>query len=369
MTVQQLRPEFNLDDPSTCVLDLVNQKPKDVLALSEAITAKTRTGLDLGPVPVTTGWNEITPAIALNLLLRNEQNRKIDPATVFFYGRQMADGQWKKTGQPMLIDSNGHLADAQHRNLAVLISGATISSYVVTGIDPIPGLFAYIDSARSRTAATALQTAGKNGVSPVIVKVIKIAEEVRLGVYNSTGAAKLQRMSPAEVLQISDRYSGAQKAARSAASDWEAAVEYLSGRKDIIAYLGMKITELHGEDKADDFFEDLIDNVERQPDDPIAALRKEIDRDARADKPMKKHYMLGNLIKAFNAWHRGEPLGRRWAMQVNEDFPALDGSDDQPQADAAEETEKLGRVARPAPSPVETKKCQRIATSSGCTHC
>ena len=337
MTVQQLRPDFNLDDPTTCVLDLVNQKPKDVLALIDAIADKARANHDLGPLPVTTGWNEITPAIALNLLLRNAKNRKIDPATVFFYGRQMANGQWKKTGQPMLIDSNGHLADSQHRNLGVLISGATISSYVVCDIEPIDGLFAYIDSARARTAATALQTAGKNGVSPTIVKVIKIAEEVRLGVYNSTGAAKLQRMSPAEMLRISDNYPGAQKAARSAASDWEEAVEYISGRKDVVAYLGMKITELHGEDKADDFFEELTDNSERQPEDPIAALRKEIDRDARADKPMKKHYMLGNLIKAFNAWHRGEPLARRWAMQVNEDFPVLDGSDEQSQvADAAE---------------------------------
>jgi hypothetical protein len=338
MTVQQLRPEFNLDDPTTCVLDLVNQKPKDVLALVEAITAKARSNPDLGVLPVSTGWNEITPAKALNLLLRNEQNRKIDPATVFFYGRQMANGQWRKTGQPMLIDSNGHLADSQHRNLAVLISGATISSYVVTGIEAIPGLFAYIDSARARTAATALQTAGKNGVSPIIVKVIKIAEEVRLGVYNSTGSGKLQRMSPAEFLQLSENYPGAQKAARSAASDWEEAVEYLSGRKDVVAYLGMKITQLHGEDKADDFFDELVDNIERPADDPIAALRKEIDRDARADKPMKKHYMLGNMIKAFNAWHRGEPLGRRWAMMVNEDFPVLEGSEaeEQPQADAAE---------------------------------
>jgi hypothetical protein len=253
---------------------------------------------------------------------------------VIFYARQMAKGQWKKTGQPMLIDSNGYTVDSQHRNYALLISGATITSFVVTDIEPIEGLFAYIDSSRSRTAATALQTAGLNGVSPIIVKIIKIGEEVRLGVYNATGASKLQRMSPADVLQTSTRYAGALKAARSAASDWEEAVEYLSGRKEIVAYLGMKITELHGEDKADDFFEDLVDNSERSPDDPITAIRKEIDRDSRADKPMKKHHMLGNLIKAFNAWHRQEALPRRWQMAVNEDFPSIDGPDQQ--AEAAE---------------------------------
>jgi hypothetical protein len=70
MTVQQLRPSFDLGDLSTCVLDLEKPSPKDVLAIVAMVSEKARTTSDLGPLPVTTGWNEITPATALDLLLR-----------------------------------------------------------------------------------------------------------------------------------------------------------------------------------------------------------------------------------------------------------------------------------------------------------
>lgn len=329
------RPAFDLNNPETLQLDLANPRAKDVLALVETFE---RSGQqDLGPLPVVTGWNDITPEIAIKLLKRNipGANRKIDPATVFYYANQMARGDWKATGQPMLVDSNGHLVDSQHRNYAVVISGVTIKSFVVTDIEPIHGLFAYIDSSRVRTAATALQTAGLNGVSPVIAKVIKIGEEVRHGVYNPAGATRLPRMSPADVLHLSTAYPNAQKAARSAASDWSEAVSYLGDRKDIVAYLGMRIIDLCGEEKADDFFEEITDTSERAPEDPFAGLRKLVDKDRREEKPMKKQHMLAALIKVFNAWHTGEPLGRRWMLQVNEQFPVLAGSDAPAQSEAA----------------------------------
>lgn len=327
MTVVNLTPVFNLADVTTLTLDLANPRPKDVLALVEAIETDIKAKPELGPLPVTTGWNEITPTTAVDLLRRNRPgaNRKVDPATVFYYASQMANGDWKATGQPILLDSNGHLNDAQHRLLAVLISGATIKSYVVADIEPMPNLFAYIDNARPRTIATALQTSGLNGVAPTIAKVIRIAEEVNAGIYNPAGATKLARMSPAEVLRIVDKYPNAQKASRSAASDWSDTVDYLGGRKDIVAYLGMRIIDLHGENVADDFFEDIMeDNQTRPSDHPIAALRKLVDKDNRDEKPMKRQFMLAALIKAFNAWRRSDVLGRRWMLQVNEDFPKLD---------------------------------------------
>jgi len=307
------------------------------MALVEAFDTAIAAKPDLGKLPVKTGWNDISPTVAVNLLLRNRPgaNRKVDPATVFYYAQQMAKDQWKATGQPGLFDKNGVLQDMQHRLYAGVISGVTFKSFIVTDVEPIPNLFAYIDNARPRTAATALQTAGLNGVSAAIVKVIKIAEEIKAGVYNPAGAEKLPRLSPVEVLQLSENYPNARKAARSAASDWDEAVQYVGGRRDIVGYLGMRIIDLHGEDTAQDFFEEIVTVGERPADDPIAALRKEVEKDARAEKPMKRHYMLAALIKVFNAWHKHEPLGRRWMLQVNEDFPTLDAPVE-PQTEAAE---------------------------------
>ena len=103
----------------------------------------------------------------------------------------------------------------------------TIKTYVVTEIEPIPHLFAYIDNSKTRTAAAALQTSGLNGVSPTIVKVIKIGEEVRLGVYDPTGIDRLPRVTPAETLKIADRYPNALLASRAAYTDWAGVVKFL----------------------------------------------------------------------------------------------------------------------------------------------
>src|SRR4029077_1443520 len=241
-------PAFVLENPETCVLDLANPKPKLIVALVEAIEAAIKANPVLGPLKVTTGWNEITPTIAIDLLRRNRPgiNRKVDPATVFYYAAQMKCGEWKATGQPFLIDRNGFMLDAQHRALAVIISGATIRSYVVTEIDPIPNMFAYIDNSRPRTAATALATAGFNGTSSTIAKVLILAESVRLGVFNRGGAAKYPRQTPAQMLALVAKYPHAKEACRSAASDWKHVVDYLGAtKKDIVAYLGMQITELY----------------------------------------------------------------------------------------------------------------------------
>jgi len=321
-------------DTSTFALDLANPKPKEVLAIQEFLNTDLRSNPDLGKLPVKTGWNDITPETALNLLRRNRPgaNRPLNPQTVFYYAHQMARGDWKKTGQPILVANDGSLLDAQHRLFAVLVSGATIKSYVVAEVENQPGLFAYIDNAATRTPAAALQTAGFNGVASVIVKVIKFAEEVRQGVYNTSGLDQLQRLSPAEILSLANNYPNAQRASRSAASDWADATEYLSGRREIVAYVGMRIIDVHGEDVADDFFHEITNTSEGAPE-QILALRTVVDKDVRSDKPMKRHYTAAMLIKVFNAWKRQESLGRRWMLMVNEDFPVLD---DEPAQAAAE---------------------------------
>jgi hypothetical protein len=328
---------FDLTKPNTLKLDLSNQKPKDVLAIHEAFVADMKAKPELGPLPVRTGWHDVTPEIAINLLRRNRPgaNRWLDPATVFYYADQMARNDWKATGQGILVDKNGRLIDAQHRLYAVVISGATIKSFVVTDIEPEEDLFAYIDNAKARSPAAALQTAGFNGVASVIAKVLRFAEEVRYGVYNPSGATKLARMSPAQILKLPEGYPNAQRAARSVASDWSEAAKYLGGRKDMVAYVGMRIMDEHDEYIADDFFEAVMEEDDtRESDHPIAALRKEIDKDAKAKKQMRRHHLAAILILAFNAWYLKQTMPKRWVLAVTEDFPAL--VKPVPQAEAAE---------------------------------
>ena len=323
-----IRPVYDMADPSTMILDLANMKPKDVLSIHEAIQADMRANPTFGPLPVSTGWHDITPAIALALLKRNlpGANRWLNPMPVGYYAKQMARGEWKATGQPILISVNGELKDAQHRLYAGLISGVTFKSYVITDIEDIPNLFVYIDNVvQVRGAAAALQTAGYNGVSATIAKVLRLAEEVRLGVFNrADGETKLDRLAPAQVLDLMGTYQNAQVAAQSASSDWTDAVKYLGNRKDVVAYVGMRIMDEHDEMVAEEFLDDVMDDSERAADHPITALRKLMDHNNRQKKQMPRQALAANLILAFNAWHQNGTLVRRWWWNRDTDaFPAM----------------------------------------------
>ncbi|HEV8503671.1 MAG TPA: hypothetical protein VGR63_19020 [Casimicrobiaceae bacterium] len=331
-------PAYNLDDPSTLTIDLNNPKPKEILAISKTFEEAMRANPDPGPLPVNTGWHDITPAIAVNLLRRNYRgaNRSLDAATVVYYAIQMKEGEWRATGQPIILNVEGGLLDAQHRLYAGLVSGETFKSFVVTDVEARSDMFAFIDNSKARTGADALRTAGFNGVSPTIAKVLRFAEEIRVGLYSPTGATRLARITPAHLIRLVQTYPNVLAASRSAASDWADAVDYLDGRKEVVAYVGMRITDEHDDALADEFIEDILDGeTARATDHPIAAFRKKMDDNNRAAKKMKRSVMTAYMIQAFNAWHLQQTLGRRWWWNPqNEAFPAIVGAG--PAAQAAE---------------------------------
>jgi len=240
----------------------------------------------------------------------------------------MLDDDWQATGQGLLFDTRGHLIDGQHRLYACLLSGVSFKTFVVIDVPEKAGLFAYVDNSRPRNAAAALQTAGYNGVSPLIAAIIKIDQSIREGLYTINAAGHLHKISPAQMLKLIEHYPNVQAAARSAASDWTDAVRFLApgGKgKDVVGFIGMRIMDLYGEEVAEEFFEDLINNPHpEQPEYAITALQKVIEKDRQKPDPMKKHQLIGTLIKAFNAWKAGEPLRRRWMLQINENYPNFD---------------------------------------------
>jgi hypothetical protein len=82
--------------------------------------------------------------------------------------------------------------------------------------------------------------------------------------------------------------------------------------------------DIHGQEIADDFFGDLTDFDGNYPaEGAIVKLRNLIAIDQKKEKPMKRHQVLGNVIKAFNAWMAGVDLPKRWVMAVNDDFPVF----------------------------------------------
>jgi len=98
----------------------------------------------------------LTPELAQELLTQNKSNRPVRPRRVDELVKIIEQGKWKHTHQGIAIDSNGILQDGQHRLLAVVKSGITITIELST--DCYPDSFDSIDtgSVRSRTDALTL---------------------------------------------------------------------------------------------------------------------------------------------------------------------------------------------------------------------
>jgi len=275
-----------------------------------------------GQLDVKDGWHEVTPAIAEDWLRRNYPgaNRKVALATVLYYAGQMKTDNWPKTGQPIIFSDNGTLYDGQHRLWASLLSGCSFLTYVVTSVPDRDKLFAFMDNGKVRTPAVALQTAGYNGVSPTIASVLKIDHEIDGYTVNSSG--RHVRLTPFDFLMMVEAKPNAVRAARLASSDWDGVV--VISHKDVVGYVGMKIMDLHDQFTADSFFADVADESLADESNAACKLRKLLVADQGREKPMKRHQVLGNMIKAFNAWHSQTALPKRWALAVNDDYPVFD---------------------------------------------
>ena len=80
---------------------------------------------------------EVTPMVAEMLLQKNTNNyRKLSQPTVLKYANKMRQGEWDSAACMIQVDTNDVLLNGQHRLHAVVQSGETIQSIIVTGVDP-----------------------------------------------------------------------------------------------------------------------------------------------------------------------------------------------------------------------------------------
>lgn len=105
-----------------------------------------------------------TPQKAQAILdLLNEHQRKKSRIKVNEYAAAYRSGTFRETGQPVIVDTNGHLQDGQHRLQALVDAGVTRNFLTVRGANPDD--FAVIDRGLSRKASQFLGAYGTTKVS------------------------------------------------------------------------------------------------------------------------------------------------------------------------------------------------------------
>ena len=107
----------------------------------------------------------VTPHMAAKWLEKNNSNRGLSAARVSAYARDMVDGNWQVTPQPIVFNVNGDLLDGQHRLNAVIECGKPIQMLIAKGCDH--DIRKYIDRGRPRSLKDRLRMEGVDGNIPL----------------------------------------------------------------------------------------------------------------------------------------------------------------------------------------------------------
>lgn len=329
-------------------LDLSTAKSK---AMDQAVKDfeewSVKNPLPEGPVeingqPIVNGWMTINPKIAREFLRRNpaSANRKINFPTIVYYADQMKNNDWPATGQPILFTKDGTLRDGQHRLWAAMLSGSVFTTYVIMDVPDHPNLFAYIDNGKTRSRADALQTAGMNGVSQLIVKTLDISVNYERDLYTVVEVTRHERLAPVDYLRAIHINPNARAAAQLATYNFQGASALID--KEVVSFVTMKLLDLYDEDTAVGFFEEVeIEDIDETT--WTGLLRKVMKEDFLKERKarMRKHIKLGMTIKALNHWLANDPVPTpvmkrnkrepiNWELKANEAFPKIIHPDDLP---------------------------------------
>lgn len=276
-------------------LDLYNATPY-AFAEIESQFRKWASGQTLPPLDAVTGWMEVTPQRAEAWLMRNAQNRKTNFATIEAYSQQMINDQWKRTGQTITFSAKEMLVDGQHRLWAALLSGCTFNCYVITDLPHEKNIFAFIDNVRPRSAADALQTAGVNGKSSQVAKIVKeLAWPWDREALLIRGRVPMVAMMNHEVLSYQQEHLELLTAVKLVYANYKAAAGKLG--TTVAGFVAWKILELYDETILEGFMTAVGgDSAALPPGHPVAALLK-ILAEHEAAKAAKAYGKVGKLSK------------------------------------------------------------------------
>jgi hypothetical protein len=241
---------------------------------------------------------DVTPDIARRLLASMTNYRPISRTTVDRYRRVLRDGEWKYTGQGVIVATNGCTLDAQHRLTAISEEGVAARLLVV--MDVSPDVWRYLDQGKARSGSDLIGCA--NSVTAAAVCYRLHAEEstkTACGVRKGAGV----RLRASDVPIVLDYYPEVE-----AATAW--AVEHkkeIDAAPAVVAYAYLR-ARLHNAALADDFFSSLTTGVGLPEGSPVLALRNFLTKNKADRKKFPTQIIVAAFVKTWTAAVEGRAI-------------------------------------------------------------
>lgn len=243
----------------------------------------------------------VTPDMATLWLQHNHNNRSFRVGLAERYARDMRNGHWHLTGEPIQFASNGRLIDGQHRLEGVKRSGIAVRMFVTRGLPDSAQQF--IDQGVSRSAADALSLSG-------YAQTHALAAAARLGVLTDNGVLfrdrAVQKVSHAQIIEWVEAHPDIVDATK---------FVHCAPQKNthlppsIMAYAYYRFAEIDP-DQASDFFVRLGAGANLPPGSPLLALQSRVNQLAIHGQRPTPRQLLGMLFRVWNAWRKHRSIHR-----------------------------------------------------------
>lgn len=253
---------------------------------------------------------QITPDVAKDFLSLNKGNRHVRQRVVDVYARDMENGNWQLTGEAIKFASDGSLLDGQHRLLAVIQSGCTVTMFVIRHIQK--SAQSVMDAGSARQASDNL---AMNGVRHSAL----IASVAKTGVMHDRGVKDIGKgnVSHSEIYEWVKNNPDVHEAA---------AITSRYGHRvycapSAIAYASLLIYRATKDWYAiDEFWCAAADKVGLKHGDPVIALTNRFIQDRSKRIVMPRMALISAIVRAWNARREGKTMTRSSYENRNGEF-------------------------------------------------
>lgn len=233
----------------------------------------------------------VTPDDAKTMLANNLNNRHVNKAYVKLLASDMGRRVFQDNGATICLDEEGNILDGQHRLLAIVESGVTLSDVIVVrGLKPES--FATIDSGRPRTNGDRLAMMGIKNSSSIAA----CARAFLL--YKLGDLAFGARVSNVDVLETAKEHAELFKKAQTMAHDMNKAVR---GQPAVYAST-LALCLQHDREQTEEFCHGVISGANLKEGDPRLAFRKYMIGLMASQARIDRAEVGEALRQALNAW-------------------------------------------------------------------
>lgn len=247
---------------------------------------------------ISAGVVAITPAMAEELLKDNLDNRNIRPAYINKVATDIQNGRWKVNGETIIIAKDGSLNNGQHRLLAVIKTGITISTVIVYGIERESRDTVDIGNTRTVGDFLSMESIPNANVGATIAGQLLRWEN---GVESLKGKSSVD--SKPAILDYFHSHREEIEAGIKVTHANQVSVRHLGG-EPFIGFTWILLARKAGADTASDFWGQIISGANLREGSALLCIRNRFMRDTS----MPRAQRIELLFRAWNAWRENRDV-------------------------------------------------------------